>query len=210
MLSEETRREIRKTIIRLAEKHQKPGTGSSLDFLRRRTAVATWPDLTPLLGAIRWATVGAVATRHYMPERRTQDMDAAVLAADAQEARHRLASAGWHYDGELSIAGSSWRTPEGVELDVLELSDPWAPDALTQAQGNRDLQGLPVMPLPFLILMKYRASRAVDLGDLTRMLGQASDEQLESVRAIFRRYLSEELEDLESLIRLGKLEMEGR
>lgn len=171
--------------------------------------MAAWPDLTPVLGAIHWATVGAVATRHYMPERRTLDMDAAVLAADAQQVRRRLADAGWHYDGELSIAGSSWRTLDGVELDVLELSDPWARDALAQAQSNRDLQGLPVMPLPFLVLMKYRAGRLQDIADMGRMLAQASGEQLDEARVLFHRYQPDDLEDLESLIRLGKLELDG-
>jgi hypothetical protein len=52
MLSEATRREIRKTLIRLALKHQKPGSGSTAAFLRERTARMEWPDLSPVLGDI--------------------------------------------------------------------------------------------------------------------------------------------------------------
>jgi len=39
------------------------------------------------------------------------------------------------------------------------------------------------------------------------MLGQANDERLAFVRALFEQLLSEEIEDLDILIRLGQLEM---
>ncbi len=38
------------------------------------------------------------------------------------------------------------------------------------------------------------------------MLGQADDDSLNKVRAFFRQYSPDDLEDLESLIKLGKLE----
>lgn len=210
MLSETTRREIRKTLIRLADKHQRPGSGSSAEFLRQRTAMVVWPDLTSVLGDIPWAAVGAVATRHYMPERVTRDLDAAVAARDAAEARRRLMEAGFRHSGELSIPGASWLSPDGAEVDVLELHDSWAVEALQQAQANRDLQGLPVLPLHYLVLLKFRAGRTVDIGDVTRILGLAGDTQLAAVRALFAREAPDELEDLESLIRLGKLEMQAQ
>lgn len=208
MLSEAVRREIRKTLIRLAEKHQRPGSGSSAEFLRRRTAMAVWPDLTSVLRDIPWAAVGAVGARRYMPERVTRDLDIAVPARDALEARRRLAEAGFRHRGELSIPGASWESPEGAEVDVLELGDAWAVDALREAQTNRDLQGLPVLPLPYLVLLKYRAGRLQDTADIGRMLGQALDPELAQVRALFAREAPGEQDDLESLIRLGKLEME--
>jgi len=210
LLSEMARRDIRKTLIRLAEKHQRPGSGSSAEFLRRRTAMAVWPDLTPVLGDIPWAAIGAVATRHYMPERATGDLDAAVAATDAQETRRRLVEAGFRHTGELSLPGATWISPEGGEVDVLELEDPWAAEALQEAQGNRDRQGLPVLPLQYLVLLKFRAGRTVDIGDVTRILGLANEAQVAAVRALFIREAPDELEDLDSLIRLGKLEMEGR
>ena len=75
-----------------------------------------------------------------------------------------------------------------------------------EAQTNRDGQGLPVLPLPYLILMKFRASRAQDVADITRMLGQAGEVQLNAVREVFERWLPGNDEDLESLIALGQLE----
>jgi hypothetical protein len=51
------------------------------------------------------------------------------------------------------------------------------------------------------------ASRTTDLSDISRMLGQASDRELDEVREVIKMYDADSLEDLESLIQLGKLEM---
>jgi hypothetical protein len=37
-----------------------------------------WPDLRPFLRGIDWVLIGGVATRAYMPERATRDMDILV------------------------------------------------------------------------------------------------------------------------------------
>ena len=55
--------------------------------------------------------------------------------------------------------------------------------------------------------MMISASHTVDLGDLSRMLGLASDAQLVAVRRAVARYLPEDREDLETLIFLGRQEM---
>lgn len=167
----------------------------------------TFPDLTPILESVPWATVGAAATRLYMPERTTQDLDVAIRAEDAAEARRRLTAAGFTYQSELAIGGSSWLTPEGFAVDVLECQEPWFDQALAEAQRNRDRQGLPILPLPYLVLLKFQAGRLQDLADVARMLGQAEEGALTSVRAVFARWLPGEREDLESLIALGQLEM---
>ena len=149
----------RRQIIALAKKHQRAGAGSSSAVLNVRTAEMWFPDLTPALGPVPWAVVGAVATRLYMPERTTRDLDVAVNREDAPEVRRRLAGAGYDYHCELSIGGSSWLSPEGVPVDVLEMTEPWLALALAGAKQNRDAQGLPVLPLPYLTLMKFQAGR---------------------------------------------------
>lgn len=168
-----------------------------------------WLDLTPVLSPIGWAVVGAVATRHYMPERMTSDLDVVITAADSAEARRKLKAAGFIYSGELSISGSSWTAPDGSDIDVVEGTDGWWAEAIAQAQSNRDLQGLAILPLRYLVLMKVRAGRVQDLADVTRMLGQADDESLAAVRSLFAHYAPDDQDDLESLIRLGKLEMQS-
>ena len=80
-------------------------------------------------------------------------------------------------------------------------------EALDEAEHNLDAQGLPVLPLRYLVLTKFQSGRVQDLADITRMLGQAGEDTLASVRDLFRRVLPEAQEDLESLIELGRLEV---
>ncbi len=202
-------KQLRRGFIALAQRLQRPGSGSAPAFLKERTAWMRVPDLTSILEPIPWAVVGAVATRLYMPERTTRDLDAVIRNEDASEVRLRLAKAGFRYQRELSIGGSSWLSPEGILTSVLELAEPWLAQALLEAQRNRDAQGLPVLPLPYLVLMKFQAGRVQDLADVTRMLGQANEATLSVVRRLFGQYSPDDLEDLESLIVLGRMELQS-
>lgn len=165
-----------------------------------------WPDLRDVLVDIRWATIGEVATRHYMPERVTTDLDILIEAKDTPAARERLKRAGYQYLQELTVGGSVWRSPDGINVDLLESNDSWVALALMEAERNLDLQGLPILPLPYFVLMKLRSSRSRDVADLTQMLGQASEHQLNEVRRVVATFEPEALEDLESLIILGQME----
>jgi hypothetical protein len=200
--------EARTRILEIARRRQKPGTGSSQEFLRRRTAMKQWPDLSYVLGDLPWATVGGVATRHYSPERATVDLDVMIERAAGAAARERLQAGGFRYQGELTVGGSTWLAPDGTAVDVLEADVPWATPALQQAQQNRDLQGLPVLPLPYFVLMKLQSGRAQDIADVTKMLGLASNADLDAVREAVREYDPGALEDVESMIVLGRMEMQ--
>lgn len=184
----------RRLLLDMARRRAQPGTGSAWVFLEHRSAMVRWPDLTPTLAGIPWAVVGAVATRAYMPERATQDLDILVVAADRGEVSARL-----------QRGGMTWRSPTGVLIDVIESHAAWVADALRSLR--RDAQGLPVLDLPYLVLMKVQAGRIQDLADAARMLGAAPESRHQETRDIFHRWLPEALEDLESLIALGKLEM---
>ena len=201
-------KQSRKTLIKIAQRKQSPGTGSHLSFLKGRTTQMMWPDLTSILSPIQWAVVGAVATRLYMPERMTQDLDIVIRSIDGSQVRQKLAEAGFIYQGELSIGGSSWTTPDGELMDILEGDDVWWADAIADAQTNRDAQGLPIIPLPYLVLIKLRAGRVQDIADVTRMLGQAGETTLDAVRTLFAQRAPEDMQDLESLIELGRLELQ--
>jgi hypothetical protein len=143
-----------------------------------------------------------------MPERVTQDLDLVILERDSAEAHKRLEDAGYTLDARLAIGGSRWLSPQGVLVDIIEGRENWWAQALDESAGNRDLQGLPVLPLPYLTLMKLQASRVQDVADVTRMLGQASDASLDQVRDVIAKYRPDLSEDLESLILLGKLELQ--
>lgn len=201
-----TPRQARRILLDMAARRQKPGTGSSEEFMRRRTAMHAWPDLRPILKDLRWAVIGGVATRAYMPERATKDLDIIVHPDDADDAWERLEAAGYKRLSKLAVPGYLFRSPEGVEIDAILGKFAWIDEALSRLE--RDRAGYPVLGLPYLVIMKTAASRGVDLGDLTRLLGLASDEQLLQVRQAFARYAPEDLDDLETMIFLGKKEMQ--
>lgn len=169
-------------------------------------------DLNSWLAGIRYVVVGGTATSLYMPLRTTQDIDVLVSSAEAAKAERKLARAGatslgdLHIDNALRIAGTSWRLPDGTLLNVLRSKRPWVKPAL--ASPVRDAAGLPIIALPFLVLMKLASARGIDIGDLSRMLGGADDRTLHEVRAVVRRFLPDAVEDVDSLAELGRMEFE--
>ena len=165
-----------------------------------------WPDLRPILKGIVWAMVGGVATRVYMPERMTKDMDILVHQADGEKAIKKLEGAGYRVLADLAIPGCSMLSPDGIEVDILFGNYPWLKEALTNTRD--DAAGYPTIGLPYLTILKMAAQRAQDWADVSRMLGWASEEDLDEVRAVVKRYAAEDLQDLESLIFIGKKELE--
>ena len=163
-----------------------------------------WPDLRPILKEIPWVIIGGVATRAYMPERATKDLDILVHHQDRHEVLVRLKAVGYSVISRLAIPGFLLYSPEGVEVDVLFGDYPWLSEALSNSR--QDPIGYPVLDLPYLVLMKMEASRSRDFGDLGTMLGLASEEELNRVRTVIRRHAPNMVDDLESFIYLGKVE----
>jgi len=197
----------RRFYLMLIRKRARPGSGSSLEMLRRRT----WRlPVFPLESIVQtpFVIVGGVATRLYAPERMTEDLDVLIAAEDAGRFYAELQQGGGQRQGRLTIPGSHWRLPDGSLLDVLESEEPWVREALTNPAFAPD--GLPVISLPYLILLKMRSGRITDLADVSRMLGGAEEDALDQVRAAVRAYQPGDLEDLESVIQLGRLEYEER
>jgi len=194
-------------MLDLCLRRARPGTGSAPEFLHRRTAMHPWPDLRSTLRGIPWLIVGGVATRAYMPERATQDMDILIRVADSDLVWQKLHAAGYTRVSELAIPGFVARSPEDVELDILYSDEAWLDEALQHPET--DAAGYPVIGLPYLVLMKLASARAQDMADLARMLGLASEARLAQVRNAVRRYALDAVEDLESLIYLGRLEIES-
>jgi hypothetical protein len=164
-----------------------------------------WPDLRPILQGIPWVIVGGVATRAYMPERATKDLDILVRQQDSEEVWKRLETAGYRYVSNLAMPGFLARSPDDVDLDVIFGNYPWLDEAL--AHPRQDMAGYPVLDLPYLVMMKLISVRVQDMADVSRMLGLASEEELARVREIVAHYAPAEADDLESLIYLGQMEM---
>jgi hypothetical protein len=205
---DELARRTRRLLIDVAQRRQKPGSGSILK-LTEWSNMERWPDLAPVLSGLRWAIAGAVATRMYMPERATQDIDAVVLAPDIAAAKRRLLEAGYVELGPLSIGGNSFRAQSGQMLDVISVEGELWQAGLRAASENLDPAGSPVLTLPFLVLMKLESGRVQDVADVSRMLGFADAAALDEVRALIARHARDMTADLESIIELGKLEHDG-
>lgn len=195
----------RRSFLDLARRRARPGSGSGRDFLLRRT----WNVLNVDVARLQtpFVIVGGVATALYMPQRVTLDVDILVLTADAGAMHRELERLQYSCDGPLSIGGTRWVAPDGRVLDVLEADEPWTRAAVERPR--RAPNGEPVIALPYLVLMKLAASRPQDLADLSRMLGTADDRSLAEVRGVVRQFRPMDCDDLESLIQLGRLELEA-
>lgn len=205
MLIKDLSSQKRKYFLNLVKKRVKPGSGSSLKFLQQFTWNHSVTNLNVIIKQASFVVVGGVATRLYMPERMTLDLDILVKSQDVALIYQDLAAANSIKIGELSIPGSQWKLTDGTSVDILEGADEWVEDAI--ANPNYAPDGLPIIDLPYLILMKLASSRTQDLADISRMLGIASTQDLKKVRKVVSTYLSTAKEDLESLITLGKLEI---
>jgi hypothetical protein len=196
--------ERRAQYLALAQRHVRPGSGSSTAYLRRRTAIQPLFDLRQVIRNTRFLLVGGLATRLYMPERMTLDTDILVLAGDQEAVEQELAGAGCQKLGVLAIGGSTWTLPDGTTLDVIISDALWAREAIERPLQTAD--GIPVIALPYLVLMKLYAGRLQDIADITRMLGGADENALAEVRAAVARHNPEATADVESMIVLGRLE----
>lgn len=194
----------RRHFIKLVVRNAKPGSGSSIQFLNQRTWTYPVTNLSQIIRQASFVVVGGVATRLYMPERMTLDIDILVKAEDAQLVYQDLLKANSQKVSELSIQGSQWQLEDGTSLDVLEGTGNWVAKAIQTPKYAPD--GLPIIDLPYLVLMKLIAGRSQDLADISRMLGGTTDIQLLEVKKIIYQFIPSAAEDLESLIILGKLE----
>jgi hypothetical protein len=203
-----TPRQRRRIMIEMCLRRMKPGTFTSPEFLSRRTAVNKWPDLNKILEDIPWVITGGVATRAYMPERMTHDLDILVHKVNCETAWKRFKEHGFKVAEVLDAPYFVARRSDIPEVDVLCLDFPWLERAF--AEARKDPAGFPVLDLPFLIIMKLRANRGIDIGDMTRMLGLASEHDRDRVREIVAMYQPEDSDDLEALILLGKMEFRDK
>jgi hypothetical protein len=194
----------RQKFIQLTLRRVKPGSGSTQTFLKNRTWNKQVTDLREII-QVPYVIVGGVATRLYMPERMTDDLDILIHEEEAPQAYQNLTDRQAKKMGDLSIGGTSWELPDKTILDIITSQQAWVVQALLQPRIGAD--GQPVISLPYLVLMKLAASRTTDISDISRMLGQASDLELDEVRKTIEKYDRNSLEDLESLIQLGKIEM---
>ncbi len=194
----------RKHILEMALSRAKAGSGSSLNTLRESPVVYDVSNTLPDFGDLPFAIVGGLATASYMPERMTLDTNILIETENLTAIEDILQTEKSIRLGELTIGGSSWRLPSGRALDIIALDHEWVSAALSSAISTN--KGYPVISLPYLTLMKLDAGRLQDLADISRMLGFADNKQLTETRQLIKQFNPQDIDDLESMIQLGRLE----
>lgn len=191
------------------------GTGSDVVFLMAlpRTTLEVKPE--DLFGKIPFIVIGGVATRAYAPERATKDIDFMVehdryTDALAQLRKHGFAKSEdlFFPNTSLGLYGEAWNK-EHLEIDLMSSPQEWCKQAF---RGRvEDQTGLRVIPLPYLVLMKFDAARGVDQGDLTRMLGLLDDAKIEQVIKVVERYSGDPsvADEIRQYAELGRWEMQS-
>jgi hypothetical protein len=221
----------RAALLAMAARRATPGSGTAPAVAARRTWTLPVPDLRPVLAptGAPFAIVGGVATRLYMQERASPDLDILIDAGDAEVVTAALDGAGAARLGDHPAGGGRWELPPtivpdvpeaapawralarvtGIEvdamprrLDVLAPDAPWVGPALATAQPSPT--GLPVVALPYLVVMKLTSGASGDLDDLARLLAEADPGALAAVRAAVQAYRPAASDDLDRLIAAGR------
>lgn len=152
-------------------------------------------DLLTGLGQIPHAIVGGHAVAFHGFPRTTSDVDVLTRPDDAYAAATAL---GLQHTSPLSLGGVAGTLPSGQEIDIVAPNQPWV-DAAIQSGVNTPYGRM--VAAPYLVLMKLWASRgAQDDTDMLHVLKKMTPEQLKQTKQIIKRYLPNEVEDLDSLI----------
>jgi hypothetical protein len=200
-------------MLNVSARKQKPGAGSNLQSLmkERRITMKWWKEVVWLLqkNGVTAAVAGGVAANSYMPPRQTGDLDLVVAISDLDKAGQILKKATWNFIGALNLEhgleGTGWKQGHN-ELDLLGLPGIWGQEALNEAQENLLAAKLPTVSLGYMVIMKLISARAQDSADIIKMLGAASEIEIEIARQTVYRWLPNDKEDFEQMVLFGKLE----
>lgn len=153
---------------------------------------------------LRYVIVGGMAAAYYQPARFTEDIDLMVLAEASTKVEQSLRQAGWRQLGIISFGGSSWQSPNGELIDLLHAPDQSWVSAALDAPINTP-EGLPVIDLPYLLILKLAATRAVDISDIVGMLQQANELEKQRIRQIIATHRRDLLEDFDQFVAIAQL-----
>ena len=202
----------RRTLIEVAKRRHPVGAGSDVRALMEIPRSPLGVSISEVFEGLPFVVIGEIATREYMPERFTKGLDVIVAAEAFGETAERLKRAGWIRGNDLvfpnsglELRGAAWRNGD-EELDLICSDGAWADEAIATGQSK---SGMPVISLPYLVLMKLDSGRTQDTSDVGRMLALTDESTLGQVREVVGRHGTDScaLEDLESLLTIGRWEL---
>lgn len=209
----------RRFILQRALRKNTRGSGSDLAYLLTLPQSERPAIRTSLFAPVPAMLAGAHAVNAYAPERTTSDTDFLVPHELFAAAEQRLRAAGYDKSRDLffpnaalGLYGSAWRAEQfqGLVVDLISSGQPWLTEAFS-APATLDRAGERVLPLPYLVLMKVDSARSIDHGDLQRMLGRLSNEDLEGVIGIVARHYGDPAapDDLRQYHKIGHWEYDA-
>jgi hypothetical protein len=150
---------------------------------------------------VKHALIGGMGVSAYSPPRTTADVDFLIPEADSGVA-YELGEdptpvSGMHLQG-LSV------NVDGIDVDLMFLPED-LPDAVLGSGPTID--GMPVLPPEAMVLLKMKAGRAKDVGDVVEMLKAGGDKK--AFLKYLKRYAPDIYEDFESTIMLAEYEAAG-
>ena len=202
----------RRFFIERAFRMRTRGSGSDLTRLLSQP-LKNYVDMAVLDG-IPAMLIGAHAAAAYAPARMTADVDIVVSAEHYAEAEARMRADGWDkinalvfHGSRLGLRGGAWVKPGVEENDLITSDQPWLREAFAHEPVLRS-DGQRVIPRDYLILMKLDSARGIDQGDLNRILGLMSPEDVEHTAAVVARHYHDDqiVEDLRQSAEIGRWE----
>jgi len=154
----------RKLFIELAKKRVKPGSGSSIDFLKSRTWNYPTVNIHHFIKLTPFVLIGGVATRMYMAERKSTGIDILISFKNIDRIEDELKLVKANKLNNLSYGGSRWQLEDKNYLNVVALNRTWVKEAIQNPNYNPDK--LPIISLPYLVLSKLISHRSQDLADI--------------------------------------------
>ena len=191
--------------------------GSGSDLARLMAQPMKKPVDMFVLDGIATMLIGAHAAAAYAPARMTQDVDIVVPAEQYAEAEARMLDAGWQkttdlvfHGSRLGLRGGAWAKPGTEEQDLMTSDQSWLHEAFNQQPVLRS-DGKRVIPRDYLILMKLDSARGIDQGDLNRVLGLMTSQEVEATVSVVARHYDDEqiVEDLRQSAEIGRWEYES-
>lgn len=147
-----------------------------------------------------------------------RDIDVLIKGGDRSAVEAKLSGAGFRRERDLDFVNQpAWSgsalTAKGrrTKVDLISIDSRWVERALDEAAGNRDAEGLRVLPPPYLVLTKIESLWAQDVAGVSAMLEIAlrrgDTKAIEQARKLVRRHFPDREGEFDQLLELGQWEI---
>jgi hypothetical protein len=162
---------------------------------------------TSSLQGIKFAIIGGHGLNLHGISRMTHDIDLMMEPANFEKAKMMLGG-GQHTNldsprPDRPISGISFQTHQGFIYDLIWIDQPWAYEAI---QNTKTTGAGPILRIPYMLMSKLWAGRGMqDDTDITNLIKQANEQEVEQTKELVRQYLPSDSEDFDQMIEIAHL-----